>query len=209
MQKTIIVITTHRGVSDDTYECAVACQPAMMLKCKGVVIIERARNRAFDLTLKAFEQADAAGVAVDSALFLDDDMVAAKTSDLQRLVDTARATGHPRSARYVTASGALAGHPYPGSNRWGFGLGCMAVPRACLERVAPTLPTLAGDRLWCQVGAHPTWPDAYVGEDLWWCAHFGGVDLDPIISVGHLKTVALFPKGPNGGVRVVALGQKE
>lgn len=209
MNKTIIVVTTHRGMSDDTYEACVAAQPLALLKVKGIGIVEKARNHAFDRALESANMAEAAGAECDSFLFVDDDMVFTPT-DAKRLVDASLASDHPRSARYVTESGALAGAPYPTrSDRWGFGLGFMAVPRARLVEASGKLPRLADMRLWCQVGEHPIWgPEKWVGEDLWWCAHFGGVDLDPYISVGHLKTMALYPARVDGGIRLMSTKQK-
>jgi hypothetical protein len=208
MQKTAIVIVTHRGCSDDTYECVTACKPAAVLKIKGIAYVDRARNYAFDRTLETFEAADASGIDIDMALMVDDDMFFDPTT-VQRLVDNARASQHPRSARYITESGTLAGAPYPGSPlRWAYGFGCMAIPRRSLERVAPTLPRLGDMRLWVQTGAHPVWPDCWIGEDFWFATHFDGVDLDNFATVGHQKQLILYPAGPNGGVRVASNKRK-
>lgn len=214
MKNTLILATSHRGLSDETYECIMATECPNVLKVKGIACVDRARCIAFDRALAALALPQAADI--DMVLAVDDDMVFS-ASDAERLVSIARASGHPTSARYCTRSGATAGTPLaPGQGgaslvtlreRWAFGLGFMAIPRAALERVAPTLPRVAELRMWAQNGAHPAWPGKWISEDIWFCTHFGGVELAPI-DVGHLKTVVLYPGRTETAPRVMMLGEK-
>lgn len=214
MKNTLILATTHRGLTDETYECIVRTECPNILKVKGIACVDRARCIAFDRAMAALAMPEAADI--DMVLAIDDDMVFSP-SDAQRLVDIARNNGHPTSARYCTRSGATAGTKLaPGEagaslvavrDRWAFGLGFMAIPRASLERIAPTLPRVAELRMWAQNGAHPLWPGKWISEDIWFCTHFGGVELAPI-DVGHLKTVALYPGRSETSPRVMMIGEK-
>lgn len=221
MQHTLILATSHRGLSDDTYECMLATGCQSILKVKGLAHIDRARCTAFDRALTAFEEGDKLGLRLDTLLCIDDDMLFSPTN-AQRLVDLARSAGEPTSASYVMRSGKLCGRKLTNIEqarlkgaslvlsepRWMTGLGFMAVPRSALERIAPKLPRLAELRLWCESGAHPAFPDGWLSEDFWFCLHFGGVRLSSI-EVGHLKTVALYPGANGQPVRVVMPGTEE
>lgn len=214
MKNTLILATSHRGLSDETYECIMATECPNVLKVKGIACVDRARCIAFDRALAALALPQATDI--DMVLAVDDDMVFSAV-DAQRLCDAARLARHPTSARYCTRSGATAGTKLePGKNgapltaiqeRWAFGLGFMAIPRVSLERVAPTLPRVAELRMWAQNGAHPLWPGKWISEDIWFCTHFGGVELAPI-DVGHLKTVVLYPGRTETAPRVMMLGEK-
>jgi hypothetical protein len=133
-------------------------------------------------------------------LCVDDDMTFSPT-DAQRLVDLARAAQWPTSAIAVKQDGALAMRPATAEHTgerpyWYTGLACMAIPRAELARVALELdgaPKLSGIRQWCQTGEHPFFPGEWVGEDLWFCSHWGGVEVAPI-GFGHLKWIPLVPE---------------
>jgi len=214
MKNTIILVTSHRGLSDETYECVMATECPNILKVKGIACVDRARCIAFDRVMAAFAMPEARDI--DMVLAVDDDMVFT-AGDAKRLVDIARGSGHPTTARYCTRSGATAGTPLkPGEGgaslvavreRWAFGLGFMAIPRASLEKVAPSLPRVAELRMWAQNGAHPLWPGKWISEDIWFCTHFGGVEMAPI-DVGHLKTVVLYPGRTPTAPRVMMLGEK-
>lgn len=217
MKNTLILTTTHRGLSDETAECVVATECPNLMKVKGLPCIDHARSVAFDRALSALDMPEAKGI--DVVLCIDDDMYFVP-SDASRIVEGARATGHPRSARYVTRSGKLAGGVLadatvvatttivPTAPRWSFGLGFMAVPVAALRRVGERLPRLDGVRQWCQSGAHPARPGAWTPEDTWFCLHFGGVDLDGHVEVGHLKTAVLYPGRGGSNVRIAMVGER-
>lgn len=208
MEKTLILVVTHRGVSPETRTCIEALECPSKLELGGNANICKARSIAFDQALAATE-----GTPIDTVLCIDDDMVF-KREDAQRLVDLSRAARWPTSAIALTKDGMIAGRPAaepppeqvtlidpqgrPARRRqlWYTGLAFMAVPRAALVEVAAGLdeeaPRLDGIRPWCLTGEHPFFPEQWTGEDVWFCSHFGGVELAPI-GVGHLKWIPLWP----------------
>lgn len=204
MKNTLILVVTHRGVSPETRQCIEALQCPSKLEITGNANICKARSIAFDQALQATE-----GTPIDTLLCIDDDMVFSP-ADAQRLVDLSRAARWPVSAVAVTKEGVLAARPVPPwilklerdlgapeRRLWFTGLAFMAVPRGTLACAARDLdesemPKLDGIRQWCMTGEHPGCPGQWMGEDFWFCSHFGGVELAPI-GVGHLKWMPLVP----------------
>lgn len=195
MQKTLILVVTHRGVSPETRSCIEALQCPSKLEITGNANICKARSIAFDQALAATE-----GTPIDTLLCIDDDMVFSR-ENAQRVVDRSRVANWPVSAVAVTRDGVLAAVPVPPMpsqprKLWYTGLAFMAVPRQLLVTVGNVLEArkerLDGIRPWCLTGEHPFFPGRWTGEDFWFCAHFGGVELAPI-GVGHLKWMPLVP----------------
>lgn len=195
MQSTLITIITHRGLYPETRAALDALECPSVIQAAGLTNIAKARSIALDQSLAVLADEP----SIDVVLLLDDDMLF-RREDVQRLVDLARSTQHPQSAIYLKAEAdraVIAARlretpiklPRP---RWYTGLGCLAVPRSALERVAPTLPIVGGIREWAQTGKHPDFPGEWVGEDFWFCALFGGVEMAPI-AAGHSKPVELVP----------------
>lgn len=210
MQNTLIVVTTHRGLQDLTYECILATRCDQILKVRGVADVSRARSIALDRALLALRQGDEVGLTLDMLLLVDDDMLFGP-DDAARLVAEARASGHPTSARYLMQGGTPCWKEVPSvlalpRPRYHTGLGFVAIPRAALEAVAEKLSPVYGVRPWCVAGPSERY-GAWVGEDIMVCDVFGGVDLSAV-EVGHLKQVALYPSA-SGGVRIVVPGVKQ
>lgn len=192
MEKTCIVVVTHRGVSDQTRACLTQLKCPSILELKGCANICRARSMAFDMVLEA--TADV-GDQIDTVLCIDDDMVfpAQAATDLVR---DSRLRAHPVSGVAMTQDGSLAARQLPvwlGTEpRWLTGLAFMAVPLAALRKVGGELELVGKTRPWCLTGGHARMPGEWIGEDFWFCLHFGGVILSPI-PVGHLKQLPLWP----------------
>jgi hypothetical protein len=186
MKQTLILVVTHRGLSDETYECILKTGCPSICKVKGQACIDRARSIAFDQAFDAFRMVD----ELDVLLCIDDDMIFTP-EDAQRLVDQARAEGEPVAARAVNSNGELAARPWQGN--WVTGLAFIAIPRTRFVELGKVLPRLGGIREWCHTGRHPDFPDQWIGEDYWLCAALGGVQLSPI-GVGHMKPAILRPK---------------
>lgn len=198
MNKTIVLCTTHRGMSDETYESVVNSQPVAILKHKGSACIDIARSVSFDRAVDALNSPACA--EVDMILNVDDDMVFSP-QHAQAVVDEARKRQHPVSARYATITRKVAAMRSPtAAYRLPFtGLGFLAIPKPCLLFVAEQLDAQEGGRIgnvraWCRTGEIAPFPGAWSPEDLWFCNHFGGVYLSDTVTVGHLKTFAIVPK---------------
>lgn len=192
MQRTLILVVTHRGIAHETGESIGRLNCPSIIKLAGLGNLPKARSMAFDSALEAIE-----GTAIDTVLCIDDDIVFPPEA-ARELVSRSRVSGELTSAIYVNRDGAVAARPLrslvvvPGKTRWLAGMGCLAVPVAQLKRVADQLPRVGELREWCQTGAHRDFPGEWLGEDFWFCAHFGGAELAPI-PVGHLKTIPLWP----------------
>lgn len=200
MKSTIVLCTTHRGMSDETYESVVNSQPVAIMKHKGSACIDIARSVSFDQAVNALNAPTCAGV--DMILNVDDDMVFSP-QHAQMVVDEARKRQHPVSARYATITRKVAAMRSPlGFEKYPLpftGLGFLAIPKACLLFVAEQLDATEGGRIgnvraWCRTGEVPAFPGAWSPEDLWFCNHFGGVHLSETVTVGHMKTFAIVPK---------------
>lgn len=191
MKSTIVLCTTHRGMSDETYESVVACQPLAIMKHKGSACIDIARSVSFDQAAEAMK----AHPEVDMLLNVDDDMVFSP-AHAEALLSEARKRQHPVSGRYATVARNVAAYRPRSGGMYYTGLGFMALPRAPFLLVAERLGAerIGGTRPWCRTGEVPAFPGAWSPEDLWFCHHFGGVYLSDTVTVGHLKTFAIVPK---------------
>lgn len=217
MKNTLILVTTHRGLSDPTAQSIMNLGTDQIAIVKGEACIDRARSMAFDQAFAAFDHLP----HVDTLLAVDDDMVFDPGNALA-LVNESRTLGRPVSARYVGKGGTLCAHPNPHApGYWFTGLGFMAIPVASMRAVAGVLPRLGGIRVWCRTGAIPEYPDRWAGEDMHFCRHFHGnlmvrlpdgsadyhrgVALSSSVAVGHLKDMVLRPKpmGPPPGAAPV------
>lgn len=193
MDRVLIVVVTHRGLSDETAEAIADLKCPSIIKVKGMSNLPKARSLAFDQALQASE-----GTPIDTILAIDDDMLF-KAKDVVDLVEHSRTTGELCTGIALASDGKLCARPVkqmvlvPGAPlRWMTGIFCMAIPRIRLARVAPTLPVVGGIREWCQTGNHPAFPNEWFPEDFWFCHHFGGVVLLPI-PIGHLKPMPIWP----------------
>jgi hypothetical protein len=193
MQRTVIVLVTHRGLADDTAECVAKLGCPSIIKVKGCPDQSKGRSMSIDA---AFDKTS--GTAIDTVLLLDDDQIFDQKTVLD-LVEHSRTTQECCSGVTVTADGKLCARPLsqlvriPGSPvRWLTGLGCLAVPRARLVKLRDTLPKTAGITHWCRSGPHPDYPGEWFPNDFWFCHHFGGVLLIPL-AFGHLKFMPIWP----------------
>lgn len=195
MKNALILIVSHRGLRPETADAVEALNCPSGILASGLTNLAKARSIAFDQALAVLEREP----SLDVVLSIDDDMVF-RPEDAQRLLDVARQTNHPQSGIYlkVEADRAVIAARHRPSElvlprpRWYAGLGFMAIPRAALERLAPTLPTRAGIRVWCDFGAHREFPNEWIGEDFWFSALFGGVEI-AAIPAGHLKPAKQCP----------------
>jgi len=195
MQKTCIVITSHRGLEDETADCLNALNCPSIIKLKGLANLDKARSIAFD---KAFQGTE--GTPVDTILSLDDDMLFAPES-AQALVEASRQTGELCSAVYLTAQGTVAARAIPveveipgAPIRWLVGLGALAIPRRKMAEIRPMLREIGGIPAWCQTGNHPSFDGEWLNEDYWFCHSLGGALLVPV-AFGHLKKLPIWPDG--------------
>ncbi len=193
MDRTVIVVVTHRGLCDETQEAIGALKCPSVIKVKGMANLAKARSIAFE---KAFEATE--GTPVDTVLSIDDDMVFA-AKDVNDLVGHSRVTAECCAGVALNHEGKLTARPLtplvvvPGSPvRWLTGLACIAIPRQRMKRIRPKLREVGGIPEWCQTGAHPDYPGEWLPEDFWFCHHFGGVVLLPL-PVGHIKPMPLWP----------------
>jgi hypothetical protein len=195
MQETIILVVTHRGLTFETSECI------GKLKCPSAAIVRgcpdqsKARSMGIDNALRATE-----GTPIDTVLMIDDDMMF-EPDAIQQIVRSSRIHKECCSAVAVGEAGQVCARPIEPKQlvlvpaappRWLTGLACMAVPRSRLVALKPTLPEVGGITEWCRSGAHPDFPGEWLGNDFWFCHHFGGVLLRDV-AVGHLKMVPLWP----------------
>jgi hypothetical protein len=193
MQRTVIVLVTHRGLKEETGEAVAKLGCPSVVKIRGCPDQSKGRSMAIDAALDQTED-----TKIDTVLLLDDDMVF-QASDVLELVEHSRRTTECCSGVYLTADGKLCARPcrdlvvVPGAPlRWLTGLGCLAVPRDLLARVRECLPKTAGITHWCRSGPHPDFPGEWFPNDFWFCHHFRGVLLLPL-AFGHLKTVPIWP----------------
>jgi hypothetical protein len=193
MDRTVIVLVTHRGLCDETAEAVAALQCPSIIKVKGLANLAKARSLAFE---KAFQATE--GTPVDTVLSIDDDMVFG-AKDVNDLVGHSRVTAECCAGVALNHEGKLTARPLtplvvvPGSPvRWLTGLACMAIPRQRMKRIRPKLREVGGIPEWCQTGAHPDYPGEWLPEDFWFCHHFGGVVLLPV-AIGHIKPMPLWP----------------
>jgi hypothetical protein len=194
MEKTLILMVTRTTPSAETQECIDRLGCPSIIKLRGMANLPKARSHAFDQALTATE-----GTEIDTVLCLDDDMVF-KTEEIVRLVDFARTRNELVSAVALSHAGIVAARPHTPlvtrvRKRWLSGLSCMAIPLARLRQAAQNLSLVHGKLLprpWCLTGEHEQLPGEWIGEDLWFCLHFDGVEMVPI-AVGHLKPIAIWP----------------
>jgi hypothetical protein len=191
LEKTIIISVTRNGPGSVTQGCIEALGCPSIAKFVGMSNLPKARSIAFDEVLKATE-----GQPIDTVLLLDDDMVFEKQTIL-RLVELSRLHNECVSAVALSQAGIVAARPHEPliarvRKRWLTGLSCMAVPLGRLRTAAAELRTIGGVREWCLTGEHPRLPGEWIGEDMWFCLHFDGVELAPL-GVGHLKSTAIWP----------------
>jgi hypothetical protein len=193
VKKTLIVVATHRGETWQTTESIKRTGCESLLFLRGCPDQSKARSMAIDQGLEATE-----GTPIDTFLLLDDDMVF-EPGPIQELVDHSRLHKDCCSAVAVGAAGQVCAKPLeqlvllPGEpTRWLTGLACLAVPRVRLLWLRERLPNVGGITEWCRSGAHPDFPNQWLGNDFWFCHHFGGVRLLQV-PVGHMKTVPLWP----------------
>jgi hypothetical protein len=194
MKSVLVLVTTHRGLSDETYESILRLGTDAIMKSKGGACIDLARSRALDQAVEALKQYE----QFDTVLMVDDDMVFG-LAEAQATVDESRQYCHPVSARYATQGGKLCAVNV-GTPLYFTGLGFMAVPRKWLFAVAESLAVLGGIRRWCWTGeVLPEFPDTWCSEDFVFCSHFRdergsrGVRLGRAV-VGHQKLMALKPR---------------
>lgn len=193
MQNTVILLVTHRGLRDETTESIERLKCPSVVKILGCPDQSKARSMGVEQALDGI-----AGTAIDTILLIDDDMVFDAVS-VEKLVSESRRTGEPCSGVAMTKDGKLCARPLrqlvitPGSpTRWLTGLGCLAVPRALLQRLRNRLPSVAGITQWCRSGQHPDYPGEWFPNDFWFCHHFGGVLLLPV-PFGHVKSMPIWP----------------
>jgi hypothetical protein len=193
MDRTVIVVVTHRGLCDETQEAIAALNCPSIIKVKGLANLAKARSIAFE---KAFQATE--GTPVDTVLSIDDDMVFA-AKDVTDLVGHSRIAAECCAGVALNHEGKLTARPLrplvvvpAGPTRWLTGLACMAIPRLRMKRVRPNLREVGGIPEWCQTGAHPDYPGEWLPEDFWFCHHFGGVVLLPV-PIGHIKPMPLWP----------------
>ena len=193
MDRTLVLVVTHRGMADETVESVAKLRCPSVIKLKGSPDQSKARSMGID---NAFAQTE--GTEIDTVLLLDDDVIFEPQSVLG-LVEHSRLTGECCSGILITAGGQLCARPFhqlvlvPGApSRWLTGLGCLAVPRARLRELKEKLPVTAGITHWCRSGPHPDYPGEWFPNDFWFCHHFRGVLLFPL-AFGHLKTVPIWP----------------
>lgn len=193
MDRTVVVVVTHRGLCDETQEAIAKLGCPSILKVKGLANLAKARSIAFEKAIDATE-----GTPIDTILSIDDDMVFAP-KDVVDLVGHSRTVAECCAGVALNHEGQLTARPLaplvvvPGSPvRWLTGLACMAIPRLRMTRIRPTLPVVGGIPQWCQTGAHPDYPGEWLPEDFWFCQHFRGVILLPV-PIGHIKPMPLWP----------------
>lgn len=196
MQKTLIVIVSHRTICQETSDSVAALKCPSVLIVRGLPDQSKARSMAFDQALRATAVGEA--TRIDTILALDDDMVV-EPKGIQTLVDHSRETQHCCSAVAINAEGKLCARPLPqlvlvpgNPTLWLTGLACMAIPRTRMAKIQERLPITAGIHEWCRTGSHPDFPDEWVPNDFWFCHHWGGVLLLPV-GVGHLKQMTMWP----------------
>lgn len=218
MKKTLMVISTNRGLHPETLEAVRACRNAgaRLVQQHGASDVSLARNHALSMAKRALELDE--GKDIDAILMIDDDMVFT-LNDAQRLVDRIRETGAPASATYVQVGGALAASrmtPWctveegeqpqpmrPGS--WHVGLGFVAFGAGALLELAADSNefNLRGETCWEFTRSRAVAGD-YISEDYCLSRRLGGVELLPL-EVGHLKMTAIYPH-ENLLARVAELG---
>jgi len=186
MKTTLMLVTTHRGISDDTWESIFRTECPNVLKVKGQACIDRARSIAFD---QAYAQLKING-DLDMVLCIDDDMVF-KPNDACRVVDSARRDGIATSAVAVNSAGLVTHKVY--GDRFVTGLAFIAIPRKLFIAVGASLQRCGPTRIWCRNGPHPEFPDQWIGEDYDLCVKLGGVLVHEGVSVGHVKEKILWP----------------
>jgi hypothetical protein len=202
MKTTLAVCTTHRGMSDETYESVVNAQPIAIMKHKGSACVDIARSVTFDRAHATLE----AHPNIDMLLCVDDDIVFTP-QHAETLIAEARKRQHPVSGRYATIERNVAAMRPPGGGMYYTGLGFLAIPRAPFMLVAEQLDSnemgrIGKVRTWCRTGEVAAFPGAWSPEDLWFCNHFGGVYLSETVVVGHLKTFAIAPKSDAGLIQL-------
>jgi hypothetical protein len=190
MERTLILIVTHRGVSYETEKCLRALDCPSRIDLLGLSNLAKARSAAFDQALRAVELAP----SIDTVLCVDDDMIF-EPEQAKAVVELSRREAALVSGIALSTAEILCARPLPkriigSQQKWVSGFGFLAVPVAELVRVAPRLPVCGGLRVWCQTGEHPEYPGEWIGEDFWFCSHFGGVIMAPI-AVGHQKPLEL------------------
>jgi hypothetical protein len=217
MEKTLILVPTHRGISPETAECIGALKCPSIIRVRGRADVVKARCEAFDAAIEHTQ-----GTPIDTVLCLDDDMVFQPPAALE-LVAISRRLNEPVSGVALTENGVISAMPWRPNSftlsdrpRWLTGLACMAVPIERLRKLAKQLddaregrtlgapaPSMAhwasasafppGIRRWCDSGEHPERPGEWTSEDLWFCLQFAGVLLAGV-GFGHLKWVPLYPE---------------
>lgn len=188
LKHVIILIPTRDGLTLLTRNCVQESEQsgARRLELGGCSDVALARST---LLTRALESASE---HVTVFLLVDDDMVFTPAQAVL-LSDQALGSKYPVSAVYATSAGTLA-HTRRADGRWNSGLGCMAVSRAELQRVADALPRVKG------VNGQLVWPiceskaigDTWMSEDYTFCDRFGGALLANF-GVGHVKRVPLYP----------------
>jgi|SRR6478752_4085887 len=206
MKKTLMVISTNRGLHPQTLKAVRACRNAgaRLIEQSGSSDVALARNHALSMAKRALELDE--GKGIDTILMVDDDIVFS-LNDAQRVVDRTRETGAPASATYVQQGGQLAasrmlpecaiatGEPVipmrPGS--WHVGLGFVAFSAAALLELAADSHefSMRGETCW-EFTRSTAIDGAYVSEDYCLSRRLGGVELLPL-EVGHLKLTPIYP----------------
>jgi hypothetical protein len=211
MEKTLILVPTHRGISPETAECIGALKCPSIIRVRGRADVVKARCEAFDAAIEHTQ-----GTPIDTVLCLDDDMVFPPAAALE-LVAISRRLNEPVSGVALTENGVISAMPWKPNGftvtdrpRWLTGLACMALPLERLRQLARQLDDARegrrlggpeqgqarfppGLRRWCDSGEHPARVGEWTSEDLWFCLQWHGVLLAGV-GFGHLKRVPLYPE---------------
>src|SRR5262245_29256230 len=188
MKNTCILIVTKDGLEPKTMLSVMALQCPNLIVLDGCSNLCKARSEAFDVVLSS------AAPHFDTILCVDDDMVF-EISDATRIIEHSRRLNEPVSACAVTGDARPAAVAY--KDKTLTGLAFMAIPVERLRNAQmKLLPLRSGSRTitpWCLTGERPELPGVWLGEDYWFCLHFGGVQLDSNTRVGHIKPQVLYP----------------
>jgi len=202
LEKTVIAIPTHRGLTNaPTKECVRQLVAAGAEMRVGTGLADLAGGRSWLLS-RCLESAEAQGRTC--ILCVDDDMVFT-VADANKLIEFALEHNVAASAMYPTAEGRLAATRYVTKRqgaltveRFKVGLGFCAVPVKLLQSVRDSFPGPASYTEngtiypFCESRArYDREPAEWVAEDYDFSEKLGGVVLLPI-AVGHLKTVPLY-----------------
>lgn len=185
-EKVLIVVSTNRGVSNQTRVCieALRAKGAQYIEQQGCSDVALARNIALSQAVQELK-------GIETVLMIDDDVIFT-VGDAEKIITSSQGKKLPTGGCVVTAHGKFSGKPLT-KNKWLTGLSFLAVPANMLLELASRSKVVQLNDTSCYIF---TWcgveDKSWMGEDYRLLQRLGGAQILPV-RIGHLKLIPMWP----------------